>query len=920
MKRFLSMVLTLALICTMLPTVFASEGEAAEAPAEITPLKYNFGYEAYGATSDIPMKTNFTQDTAAVGDEGYVADTVSIARYSLDKKLATVNTSPWFFAGMKYVYDSAIKSGELWVQAYRTRTTVTTYGFMIAIDVPVAGEYIPTLNYQALEKSYINNILLVPEDDSRLVEKITNKGGIGFWRTENESCEGTDGVSVYLRDLRDVDRENYQLGTLDMQETVFDEEIETKTFDSVTLQKKRYYLIFDCDGQTVDSESTLGKGNKIEISLRSFELNLPVLETVDVSFGSNSIYVNEAAKAKLALKFDTGKEFTDEYTVAYESMNDCATVDSKGIVTGVSEGTAKIKVTVTPKNYGDPISVEATIPVVKRSADEAIKYNFGYGAYGVSDVIPMATTAAADTASVGGEGYVADTLSLARFDTDGKWANIGTAPWRVDGMHYVNTMQLKENELWIQAWKIRLPLTSYGFMMMIDVPVAGEYIPTLEYQALANGYINNIILIPEDDPFIKEKAGTSSPIGFWNTAKDPAVLEGTAGATAVLRDMGTTIRDKYQIGTVDMQEVTPDDESEYKEFKAVTLEKKRYCLFIDSAETQTTDSSGNYIELALRSFELDPVTVSEKVEKEFDYTEEEFIGGGATLRAFAIYGAGGEDSEEDIIETREITLGETVSVSAPVSVTRGDKTYNFLYWAKGATNKKQIVSYNASFTYKAYAEANNLIAVYKEAGAESSAKEYYNANGQLMDGDTLPSLPGYGQATGWADAGNGVYVAEYAPLQKNIKITVNGAEESYAYGDNVVCTANAPEGKVFMYWTKNDEIVSTESTYTFSAWETATVTAVYGDSAPTLGKTMRKILLGTLPAGEDTAVMAEFIGFSDAVEKGIIFGGKKIPMLTDKSQFTLTNDTDGTVEVTGYAIVSDNGTLKEVSDGSISVE
>jgi len=83
---------------------------------------------------------------------------------------------------------------------------------------------------------------------------------------------------------------------------------------------------------------------------------------------------------------------------------------------------------------------------------------------------------------------------------------------------------------------------------------------------------------------------------------------------------------------------------------------------------------------------------------------------------------------------------------------------------------------------------------------------------------------------------------------------------------------------------------------------------------------MRKILLGTLPAGEDTAVMAEFIGFSDAVEKGIIFGGKKIPMLTDKSQFTLTNDTDSTVEVTGYAIINDNGTLKEVSDGSISVE
>ena len=190
----------------------------------------------------------------------------------------------------------------------------------------------------------------------------------------------------------------------------------------------------------------------------------------------------------------------------------------------------------------------------------------------------------------------------------------------------------------------------------------------------------------------------------------------------------------------------------------------------------------------------------------------------------------------------------------------------------------------------------------------------------MENGDTLPSLPGYGPAIGWQDAGNGVYVAEYVPLAKNIEITVNGEKESYAYGDTVTCTANAPEGKVFMYWKKDDEIVSTESTYTFCAWENATVTAMYGDEAPTLSKAMRKIIFDTLPSGEYTAVMAEFIGFGDAVEKGIIFGGKKIPMLTDKSQFTLTNDTENTVVVTGYAIINDNGTLKEISAGSISVD
>ncbi len=915
MKRFLSLILTLALICTMLPTVFAEE--VAET-GERVPLKYNFGYEAYGATSSIPMKTNFTQDTAAVGDEGYVADTVSIARYALDKKFATVNSSPWFFAGMKYVNDSAIKAGELWIQAFSNRAGQSSHGFMIAIDVPAKGEYIPTLNYQALARGYVNNILLVPEDDARLIERTATRGGIGFWRVDNTACEGTDGVSSYIANLRDVDRENHQLGTIDMQETVPDEEIETKTFDSVTLEKKRYYLVFDAEGQTVDSENTLGLGNKIELSLRSFELNLPVLETVDVSFGSDSIYVNEAAKAKLTLKYNTGKEYTDEYTVAYESMNDCATVDSNGIVTGVSEGNAKIKVTVTPKNYGEPVSTEAIIPIVKRRAGESIKYSFGYEGYGMNADIPINTSYAQDTAKAGEEGFVENTISLARFDTDEKWANIGTAPWRVDGMKYVRDMKAQSGSLWINSWQTRTGITTHGLFILIDVAQAGEYTPVLEYQSLIKSYINDVYLIPADDTSVITDA---SKITFYRS--EDKGLEGEDTGIKDINRMSDENREKYRIGTVDMQETadTEDDESEYARFKSVELEEKQYYLvFHTKGQTTDTASLENKVNIILRSLELAPVSASEKVEKEFDYTEEDFIGGSATLRAFAVYGEGTE-SEEDIIGTRNITLGETVSVSAPQSVTKGDKTYNFLYWAKGATDKKQIISYNAAFTYKAYAEANNLIAVYKEAGAESTAKEYYNANGQLMEnGDTLPYLPGYGKATGWADAGNGVYVAEYAPLEKNIEVTVNGEKKTVAYGDTVTCTANAPEGKVFMYWTKNDEIVSTESTYTFSAWETATVTAVYGDSAPTLGKTMRKILLDTMMVGADTAVMAEFIGFTDAVEKGIIFGGKKIPMLTDKSQFTLTNDTEETVTVTGYAIINDNGTLKEISDGSISVD
>ena len=545
-----------------------------------------------------------------------------------------------------------------------------------------------------------------------------------------------------------------------------------------------------------------------------------------------------------------------------------------------------------------------------------VKYNFDFGAAGYAGIV---------------EETIGETWIKTNGDADYPvWAETNTDPWFIDGTRYVygNNVALtndtpETNQMpncfhypmyAKRAYHEGAVQKTGAVAIRLKIDKAGIYIPTIAFYSYKNLCIYDVFLVPASAISSTRKGY----VGFGTSGND--------GVSQMISSLINNLDEKYHLGALDMYTDTKTKTLITKDFgKSFEITEKQiedsseefYLFFRTNGSSNTSMDTTMYINID--SFKL-LGEKEETLDTEFDYTEEEFIGGGATLRAFAVYGDG-EASEEDIIETREITMGETVSVSAPESVTKGDKTYNFLYWAKGATDKKQIVSYNASFTYKAYAEANNLIAVYKEAGAENTKEEYYNANGQLLEnGEALPSMPGYGEATGWADAGNGVYVAEYAPLEKNIEVTVNGEKESYAYGDTVICTANAPEGKVFMYWTKNDEIVSTESTYTFSAWEKATVTAVYGDKAPTLGKTMRKIVLDTLASGDYTAVMAEFIGFSDAVEKGIIFGGKKIPMLTDKSQFTLTNDTGSAVEVTGYAIINDNGTLKEISDGSISVE
>ena len=53
--------------------------------------------------------------------------------------------------------------------------------------------------------------------------------------------------------------------------------------------------------------------------------------------------------------------------------------------------------------------------------------------------------------------------------------------------------------------------------------------------------------------------------------------------------------------------------------------------------------------------------------------------------------------------------------------------------------------------------------------------------------------------------------------------------------------------------------------------------------------------------------MAEFIGFENAVEKGIMLGNKRYAMTTERSQFTIVNDENAS-EIKGYAIFKD-GTI-----------
>lgn len=350
----------------------------------------------------------------------------------------------------------------------------------------------------------------------------------------------------------------------------------------------------------------------------------------------------------------------------------------------------------------------------------------------------------------------------------------------------------------------------------------------------------------------------------------------------------------------------------------------------DGTVKNSYDAS-SYKPFKLSYIDLVPVVEDEEYKESFDAKEETYTTSGKAIVNTYAYTDKGEKIES--IETAvEKALGEVYTYTAPEKEGK-----NFLYWAKGASEDKIIVSYKKELTYKPSEGQNYLIAVYEDKENAAPKAEFYNANGdRIATADSVvfparPTLAGYGAAEGWTCYNNGkfyngtetdielsgtmIFVAKYK--ENPDKVQVNGKD--YSYGELVSLTAEDVSGKVFKGWKKNGEIVSVSKTYNFYAYKTCTVEAVYADEAPNFSGKFIKILIDTFSAGNDTSVMAEFIGLSDAVEKGIIVNGAyKIPMKSDASQFTVNADVDGTYE--GYAIVKDGSSYNQVKDGSIEVK
>jgi len=192
-------------------------------------------------------------------------------------------------------------------------------------------------------------------------------------------------------------------------------------------------------------------------------------------------------------------------------------------------------------------------------------------------------------------------------------------------------------------------------------------------------------------------------------------------------------------------------------------------------------------------------------------------------------------------------FGQTCTLNAEPA-----EGYSFVNWTN---NAGEIVSTNVTYQFNVY--AHELMTAHFSlnkftisATASPSVGGTVEGAGSYNYGETatLIATPATGYSfVNWTKEGeevssnasysfvvteSGAYVAHFSINSYDIEVEANPTEGgtvsgagSYNYGANCILTATAAEGYNFVNWTKGNEVVTTNATYTFTVTENATYVA-----------------------------------------------------------------------------------------------
>ena len=288
--------------------------------------------------------------------------------------------------------------------------------------------------------------------------------------------------------------------------------------------------------------------------------------------------------------------------------------------------------------------------------------------------------------------------------------------------------------------------------------------------------------------------------------------------------------------------------------------------------------------------------------------------------------------------TSDITPGKTVRVTAnPV------EGYIFRGWKRGSADNGVWVSDSETYSFPLLTNTY-LTAIYDVVTAEAAVNvEFYNYNGQFLTSKpvngagfgtlasgVIPTLTGYNNFFWTIDGTNAIgddtvfekltrVVAKFKDEDRetfNVTVPTNAESNlpdgTYAYDTEITMTAN-DDG----FWKVNGEPVAYGKTYTYTVWSEATITfeVKTNDNKPIIS-------LDTKTTDGARMISYDANG-ADIVEAGILFGEKATINSADSravsreakgdvsGQFTA-RPYNATNYARGYLIYNDNGTYRVI--------
>ncbi len=891
MKKFLSIILAVVMIASLLPATFMTA-----AAAEPTDLAYVFSHEAHTTTAankgnaltylkDVGFDNMDTSvSSGAWGNKGHRTGADDVATAAMQNvgvqssfgvhKTANVLNLTFPIANVNsedgYYYYNSYKSGSEYPV------------FIITIDVPVAGKYIPAVKGNKY-RGQMFDVFLVKE---------TN--------------ENKDMTATQIRNnLKPADR----IGS-------YDSSVGGKqAFIEHYLEKGVYYLTFIPSGRGASSGAT--PDSEVAIQLVSFHLDVPEkVETYDPAKlgGDGKLYYDFALNS-----FNVANSITDSETGEKTYYFGNTAADITAYYTKLQEK--------------DP---SVTLPNVAKLGAVNTWTDMSAAAQAAGKYIPWSTTSGRATniwfREVNGVSYIYhgdggfwensyDYLNLSKTD---KWAYVKKMYDSKIGdknQAYSNKGTAGMHHQFYEKGMKTLDETKSHVAIKVNIPTPAKYKFDL---VAAAGTAKGLHLATYFAPISTTLPLSAADRESYRIIKDIAFTKASTDVTGTATIDVETSGDYLVVFEFYKDANSTFDPTEYPTVSQCPLFstwiKNLTLTFVEEIPEKVT------AEVAAKRAAM--------VLDEGNPNAEAVSAGAATVNVLA---RAIDEDDHDI----DSVIGTVANVATGAAYTTEEAPeipgYKFLYWGVGLGTNMRVVSTEETATIKAAKGANYVYAFYSKDEEEDVTVEFYNANRELLKrtpyvaGDKieipdLPSLTGVGDAIAWSmDGGktpvvpgdeiiaDGPIMAFFAvyneeAIAKDITIKTSGStgitgEGTFAFGDVVTLTApmfkNGTEYNMFLYWKKGDEIVSFDRVYKFNAAVDCNVEAVYAKYGPTSVEALRKIIVSTV--GE--AVVAEFIGCENALERGFIFGDLRQPMMTDAKSFTMINDTVSIPKA--YAIFAD---------------